>query len=136
MSNIFMQYVYIKKEIKALAKRMDSLPRGYVHDYGIDYSSGKGRTIPLEGMADDRPRRLLPRILEDRMEKAEALALEVEIAIANCDDARTRLILDACIVQGRTNTSVAAQLGIDEKTVRRIKRNFLKNAENAELPML
>lgn len=136
MSNIFMQYLYIKKEIKALAKRLDQLPHGIVHDYGIDYSSGRGRTIPLEGLADERPRRLLRRILEERMHKAEALALEVELAIASCDDARTRLILEASFIDGRTNTSIATQLGVDEKTVRRIKRQFLQSAENAENLML
>lgn len=134
--NIFTEYQYIKREIKILTRRLEQLPTGIVHDYGIDYSTGQGRTLPLTGLADERPRRLLRRILEERIAKAEALALQVEQAIAACPDARTRLVMEASAIEGKTNLQIALELGIDERTVRRIKRAIVQNADYADYERL
>ena len=140
MKTIFAQYMSLKKEIERLDRRLKELPRGEVTDYGIDYSTGHGRTIILRGLADDAPGSRLRELLEARRAKAEEMVIQVEKAISECPDARTRNILDAYYVDGKTLLEIAHDLGLDEKTVRREKENYFckcpqmsGNAENKGL---
>ena len=137
MKTIFAQYMSLKKEIKRLDRRLSELPKGEVTDFGIDYSTGRGRTIILRGLADEAPSSRLRELLELRKAKAEEMVIQVEKAISECPDARTRNILDAYYVDGKTLLEIAQELGLDEKTVRREKENYFckcpqmsANAEN------
>lgn len=140
MKNVFSQYKALRKEIERLDRRIKRLPKGEVTDYGIDYSTGQGRAIVLRGLADDAPAGRLRELLEARKAKAEEMVIEVEKAISECPDARTRNILDAYYVDGKTLLEIAHDLGLDEKTVRREKENYFckcpqmsGNAENKGL---
>lgn len=124
MKTIFSQYRALKKEIERLDRRLKTLPTGEVTDYGIDYSTGQGRTIILRGIADESPRSRLRELLESRRSRAEEMVIEVERAISECPDARTRNVLEAYYVEGKTFMEISMELELDEKTVRREKENY------------
>lgn len=126
MKKAFAQYRALTKEIKKLSRRISEMPCGIVTDYGIDYSTGQGRTIPLSGLADTTATEALKERLELRRERAEALVLKVEDAIAACPDARTRNVIDAYYVEGKTLKEVALEEGIHEETAREIKDRFFR----------
>ena len=126
MKNVFSQYKALRKEIERLDRRIQKLPKGEVTDYGIDYSTGQGRAIVLRGLADDAPAGRLRELLEARKTRAEEMVIEVEKAISECPDARTRNILDAFYIEGKTLKEIAAEENIHEDTVASIKDSFFR----------
>lgn len=120
----FRQYKDLKKEIANLEKAISTKKSEFVHDYGIDYSTGFPIKIDISGVSEQDSKGRLIYILEQRENKAKDLCLKIEEEIDKIHDSRTRQVIRGLYIEGRTAISIACELEVDESTIREIRNKY------------
>lgn len=120
----FRQYRDLKKEIANLEKAILTKKSEFVHDYGIDYSTGFPIKIDISGVSEQDSKGRLIYILEQRKNKAEEICLKIEEEIDKIHDSRTRQVIRGLYIDGRTATSIGIELEQSEKNIRNIRDKY------------